>query len=65
MKKGFFEEGAANKHQIATAVVQKFPELAPRLPPDRKPWMSEDPRMAMFNAVALALTYFEKTKKAS
>jgi len=49
---------AARKQQIATSVAQQFPELAPRLPPLRKPWMSEDPRMGIFDATALALTFF-------
>jgi hypothetical protein len=34
------------------------PELAPRLSRFRKPWMSEDYRMSIFDAVALALTFF-------
>ena len=29
-----------------------FPELAPRLPRFRKPWMSEDYRMSIFDAIA-------------
>jgi len=33
-----------------------------RLPRLRKPWMSEDYRMSIFDAVALALTIFQKTK---
>jgi hypothetical protein len=27
--------------------------------PERKPWMSEDPRMAIFDAAAFALVLFE------
>ena len=49
---------ANTKFEIAHAVAQQLPELAPRLPPYRKPWMSEDYRMAIFDAAALALTYF-------
>jgi hypothetical protein len=49
---------ANNKHEIAHAVAQQLPELASWLPPRRKPWMSEDYRMAIFDAAALALTYF-------
>lgn len=45
------------KFIIARGIAERFPELASRLPPKRKPWMSEDPRMAMFDATALALTY--------
>ena len=50
---------SATKEQIAAALVTRFPELSPRLPPHRKPWMSEDVRMSMFDAVALAVTHFD------
>ena len=50
---------AATKEQIATALVTRFPELSPRLPPHRKPWMSEDARMSIFDAVALGVTFFD------
>jgi hypothetical protein len=49
---------AHTKHEIAHAVAQQLPELAPRLPPYRKAWMSEDYQMAIFDAAAFALTYF-------
>lgn len=44
----------ATKRQIAAALALRFPELAPHLPPERKLWMSEDERMAIFDAVAFA-----------
>lgn len=49
--------GAITKYEIAHAISRQLPELVPRLPRYRKPWMSEDYRMALFNATALALTY--------
>jgi hypothetical protein len=49
---------ANTKHEIAHAVAQQLPELAPELPRYRKPWMSEDSQMAIFDGAALALTYF-------
>jgi Holliday junction resolvasome RuvABC endonuclease subunit len=58
VKKAFSESGASNKYEIAKAIAERFPELAPRLPRFRKPWMSEDYRMSIFDAVALALTFF-------
>ncbi len=58
VKKAFSESGASNKYEIAIAIAKRFPELAPRLPRFRKPWMSEDYRMSIFDAVALALTFF-------
>ena len=53
--------GAQTKYQRAVIIAERFPELASRLPPKRKPWQSEDVRMAMFTACALALTYFSNT----
>jgi Holliday junction resolvasome RuvABC endonuclease subunit len=58
----FSGSGASNKQEIAIAIANRFPELAPRLPRFRKPWMSEDYRMSIFDAVALALTFFFKFK---
>jgi len=52
---------AQTKHQKAVVISETFPELASRLPSKRKPWESEDVRMAMFAACALALTYFSHT----
>ena len=43
------------KHAIAVALARMFPELEPRLPRKRKPWMSEDSRMNIFDALAFAL----------
>src|SRR6266849_1110691 len=44
------------KHQRAQAVIERFPVLAQKLPPKRKPWESEHYRMSMFSAAALAMT---------
>jgi hypothetical protein len=51
---------ARTKHDIALALASIFPELGPRLPRPRKPWMSEDERMNIFDAVSLALTALSK-----
>jgi Holliday junction resolvasome RuvABC endonuclease subunit len=58
VKQAFAESGAPTKYEIAVAIAKRFPELAPRLPRFRKPWMSEDYRMSIFDAVAMALTLF-------
>ena len=49
---------AISKYRMATLVTEHFQEIAYRLPPERKPWMPEDPRFAIFDAVAFGLTYF-------
>ncbi len=56
--KTFAGLGASHKDRIARLIVARFPELAPRLPPERKPWKSEDTRMAIFDAAAFALALF-------
>src|SRR5262249_9514985 len=58
VKQAFSESGTPNKCEIAIAIAKHFPELAPRLPRFRKPWMSEDYRMSIFDAVGFALTVF-------
>jgi hypothetical protein len=51
------------KQALAEALAAKFPvELASRLPPKRRPWMSEDPRMDIFDAVGLAVVFWPKGK---
>ena len=45
------------KYERAQAVVQRFPVLTQKLPPKRKPWESEDYRMSVFAAAALAMAY--------
>ena len=54
----FQEVGARNKQQIAEAIARSFPELKPHLPPKRMVWDSEHPRMSIFDATALVLTYY-------
>lgn len=45
---------AGTKYDIARAIAERFPVLVPRLPRKRKPWMAEDERMSVFDAVGLA-----------
>jgi hypothetical protein len=49
------------RYLIACALADSFPEeLGCRLPHKRQPWMGEDYRMAIFDAVALALTWLRR-----
>jgi len=51
------------KDGVAEIIAKQFPdELGSRLPPQRRPWTSEDYRMGIFDAMALALA-FRKVKK--
>lgn len=56
VKRAFFEDGKGTKHDLAKIIAERFPDqLGFRLPPKRQAWKSEDSRMDMFDAVALAL----------
>jgi RNase H-fold protein (predicted Holliday junction resolvase) len=50
----------ATKYSITQRLAETFPELAVKVPRRRKPWQSEDERMATFDALALAVTYAMK-----
>jgi len=54
----FVYYGARNKDEIARAIAKLLPEFAPRVPPMRKIWMSEDYRMGLFDALSLILAYY-------
>jgi len=61
---GYFEElGTVTKHGIAAAIAKHIPALTLYLPPARKPWMSEDARMGIFDAAALAWMFFQSTDR--
>jgi hypothetical protein len=55
VKRTLLDSGIRNKDQMARFVAARFPELGRYLPPERKPWMSEDVRMAIFDAATFAL----------
>jgi hypothetical protein len=52
-----------NKYRIAAKLVAEFPETKPSCPPQRKIWLPEDPRINIFDALALARTYFAARAK--
>jgi len=54
----FAELGAVTKHKIAEAIAKHIPALDLYVPPARKPWMSENARMGIFDAAALAWLFF-------
>lgn len=55
----FASVGARSRHEIAEAIVRNIEALRHKLPPKRKPWQSEDRRMALFAAAALVLTHYQ------
>lgn len=61
IKSVFEGQGAKNKHDIARVIARLMPELAPQLPKRRRTWESERYQMALFEAVALAITHLALT----
>lgn len=54
----FAPVGARTRDEIAAAVARHIDALRHRIPKARdKPWLWEDPRMALFSATALVLTH--------
>jgi len=51
--------GYHTREEIADALTRIFPELTWHLPPKRKVWQSQHPRMTVFDAIALGFTYWQ------
>jgi hypothetical protein len=56
----FASAGFVNKQVLAELIAKHIPAFEQYVPPPRKPWKSEDARMGIFDAAALALTFFQK-----
>jgi len=61
VRAGFATEGLATKQAIAEAIAKRIPMLERFVPPPRKPWNTEHPRMGLFDAAALVLTFYQFT----
>lgn len=59
----FEEFGTVTKQGIAEAIAKHIPALSLYLPPARKRWMSENPRMGIFDAAALAWMFFQSIER--
>ena len=58
MKQTFKQFGESmTKHEIASQIALRFPELTWKLPAARKPWQTEPHNQTIFDAIALGLTY--------
>ncbi|MBR1070299.1 hypothetical protein [Bradyrhizobium liaoningense] len=51
--------GPPTKQILAELIAKHIPAFEQYVPPPRKPWMSEDRRMGLFDAAALALVFFQ------
>ena len=61
MRERLLGDPKGTKQAMAKTLAEMFPEeLKSRLPPKRRAWMSEDPRMDIFDAVGLATAFWPK-----
>jgi len=58
VRQSFSGVGAVTKHEIAQAIASHVAEFEPLLPRPRKRWESEFERMGIFEAAALAITFY-------
>ncbi len=59
VREAFWHYGATTKQALAEIIAKHIPAFERYVPPPRKPWQSEDARMGIFDAAALALTFFQ------
>lgn len=55
----------SRKREIALRLVEAYPELGDSLPPPRRPWQSQDERMSLFVAGAVAVAYLPLLRDAA
>lgn len=60
----FSTDQKRDKHEVARMVVERFPELAWRLPPKKKLWQAEAVRQSVFDAASLGVFYFAQLANA-
>lgn len=56
--------GSPTRYAIVETIAKNIPMFEPHVPPVRKIWKTEDRRMGLFDAIALALTFYQKQNKA-
>jgi Holliday junction resolvasome RuvABC endonuclease subunit len=59
----FSKFGGKTRHDIAMVIAKQVSALERFLPPRRRAWDVESPRMSIFKAAALAMTYFAEVGK--
>jgi hypothetical protein len=62
VRQSFGSLGSPTRYAIVQAIAKQVPIFETYVPPIRKIWKAEDRRMGMFDAAALALTFYERRK---
>lgn len=58
VRQSFISLGSPTRYAIAQAIAKQVPIFETYVPPIRKIWKAEDRRMGMFDAAAMALTFY-------
>ena len=61
VRASFALEGVTTKEAMAAAIAERYPLLAPFVPPPRKHFESEDARVNIFDAASLALALLKQS----
>jgi hypothetical protein len=63
LRQSFEFLGSPARYAIVEAIAKHIPLFEPYVPPVRKIWKTEDRRMGLFDAIALALTFYRSSKE--
>ena len=63
VRQSFSHLGSPTRYAIVETIAKHIPMFEPFFPPVRKIWKNEDRRMGLFDAAALALTFFHRRMK--
>jgi hypothetical protein len=65
VRQSFSALGSPTRYAIVQAIAKQVPIFETYVPPVRKIWKAEDRRMGMFDAAALALTFYRQAQPAT
>lgn len=63
VREAFASLGSPTRYEIVKAIARHIPHFEPYVPPVRKIWKTEDRRMGLFDAIALALTFYHDQER--
>jgi len=62
IRKCFAAVGAVTRMEIARAIASQVHAFSHRVPPARKFWDTQNPRLCLFDAASLAMTFYSRTR---
>jgi hypothetical protein len=60
IRKCFAGVGAVTRQEIARAIASQIHAFSHRVPPARRAWDRENPRLGLFDAASLAMTFYSR-----